>query len=194
MPINTTSQVEELVGDRLEVVRTGASLTELTRVSAEPGVVFAGAVGGGYAFPGFLAAYDAMASLCKLLELLATQEPRKLSEIVRELPKPTLIHRQVPCPWALKGTVMRLLNERFADANVDLRDGIKVFDDRGWVQVLPDPDEPLVHLYAEGESEEASVELESELQQLVAEAMEGEEIAVQQSLKTLNLRLTVASA
>ena len=180
VPINTTSQVEALVGDRLEVVRTGASLTELTRVSAEPGVIFAGSVGGGYAFPGFLAAYDAMASLCKLLELLATQEPRKLSEIVRELPKPTLIHRQVPCPWALKGTVMRLLNEHFADANVDLRDGIKVFDDRGWVQVLPDPDEPLVHLYAEGTTEEASLELESELQKLVAEAVEGEEIAVQQ--------------
>ena len=45
---------------------------------------------------------------------------------------------------------MRVLNERFADADVDLRDGIKVFDERGWVQVLPDPDEPLVHLYAEG--------------------------------------------
>ena len=38
---------------------------------------------------------------------------------------------------------MRVLNERFADANVDLRDGIKIFDDRGWIQVLPDPDEPL---------------------------------------------------
>ena len=38
---------------------------------------------------------------------------------------------------------MRVLNERFADANVDLLDGIKVFDDRGWMQVLPDPDEPL---------------------------------------------------
>ena len=55
---------------------------------------------------------------------------------------------------------MRVLNERFADANVDLRDGIKIFDDRGWVQVLPDPDEPLVHLYAEGDSTDASAELE----------------------------------
>ena len=179
VPINATSQIENIVGTSLEVVRTPASLTELTRASAEPGVVFAGAVGGGYAFPRFLAAYDAMASLCKLLELLATQEPRNLSEIVRELPKPTLIHRQVPCPWALKGTVMRLLNERFADANVDLRDGIKVFEERGWVQVLPDPDEPLVHLYAEGETREASEELESEIQKLVAEAVEGEEIAAQ---------------
>jgi mannose-1-phosphate guanylyltransferase/phosphomannomutase len=179
VPINATSQIENLVGDRLEVVRTGASLAELTRVAAEPGMVFAGAVGGGYVFPGFLPAYDAMASLCKLVELLATQEPRKLSEIIRELPKPMLIHRQVPCPWALKGTVMRVLNERFADANVDLRDGIKIFEERGWMQVLPDPDEPLVHLYAEGETEEDSEELESEIQQLVAEVVEAEEVAAQ---------------
>jgi len=174
VPINTTSQIEGLVGDRLEVVRTGASLTELTRVSAEPGVVFAGSVGGGYAFPGFLAAYDAMASLCKLLELLATREPRKLSELIRELPKPTLIHRQVPCPWALKGTVMRVLTERLRDRDVDLLDGIKIFDERGWAQLLPDPDEPLVHIYAEGATEEASIELESELRALVEEIMQTE--------------------
>jgi mannose-1-phosphate guanylyltransferase / phosphomannomutase len=179
VPINATSQIEEVVADRLEVVRTPASLPELTRASAESGVVFAGAVGGGYAFPEFLPAYDAMTSLCKLLELLATQEPRRVSELTRELPRPTLIHRQVPCPWALKGTIMRVLNERFADANVDLRDGIKVFDERGWVQVLPDPDEPLVHLYAEGGSTEASEELEAEIHELLDEVIAGEEIVAQ---------------
>ena len=121
----------------------------LTQAAAADGVVFAGAPGGGYVFPGFLPAYDAIASLCKLLELLAPVE-QPLSELVAALPRPTLIHRQLQCPWALKGTVMRVLNERFADANVDLRDGIKIFDERGWVQVLPDADEPLVHLYAEG--------------------------------------------
>ena len=45
---------------------------------------------------------------------------------------------------------MRVLTERLQDRDVDLLDGIKVFDDRGWAQVLPDPDEPLVHIYAEG--------------------------------------------
>src|SRR5690348_8967177 len=40
VPINATSQVERLVSDGLEIVRTGASLPELTRVSAEDGVVF----------------------------------------------------------------------------------------------------------------------------------------------------------
>jgi mannose-1-phosphate guanylyltransferase/phosphomannomutase len=177
VPINTTSQIEEILGDRIEVVRTPASLPELTRVAAEDGVVFAGAVGGGYAFPDFLPAYDAMASLCKLLELLATQEPRTISAITRGLPRPTLIHRQLPCPWGLKGTLMRVLNERFADANVDLRDGIKVFDERGWVQVLPDPDEPIVHLYAEGATTEASEELETEIQEIVGSVIEQEEIS-----------------
>ena len=47
---------------------------------------------------------------------------------------------------------MRVLNERLADRDLDLTDGIKLFDERGWVQVLPDADEPLVHLYAEGET------------------------------------------
>ncbi len=178
VPITATSQIEEVVGDRFDVVRTPATLAALTEAASHDGVVFAGAPGGGYVFPRFLPAYDAIASLCKLLELLAPVG-RPLSELVAELPRPTLIHRQLQCPWALKGTVMRVLNERFADANVDLRDGIKIFDERGWVQVLPDADEPLVHLYAEGESPEASRDLESELRLLVSDLIEREEIGTQ---------------
>ena len=64
---------------------------------------------------------------------------------------------------------MRVLNERLAGRDLDLLDGIKVNDRRGWAQVLPDPDEPLVHIYAEGRDERASNELESELRQLVEE-------------------------
>jgi len=175
VPINTTSQVEGLVGEGIEVVRTPISLPELTRTAAGEGVLFGGAVGGGYVFPEFLPAYDAIASLCKLLELLAPVQ-RPLSELVGELPRPTLIHKEVLCSWAQKGMVMRVLNERFSDANVDLRDGIKIFDDRGWAQVLPDPDEPLIHIYAEGGSEDASAELEEELRRIVTEVIEREEI------------------
>jgi mannose-1-phosphate guanylyltransferase/phosphomannomutase len=173
-PITVTSHVEELVaGSDLEVIRTPHSLADLTKAAAEDGVIFAGAVGGGYVFPEFLPAYDAVASLCKLLELLAPVE-RPLSELVAELPASTLVHRQVPCPWALKGTVMRVLTERMRDRQVDLLDGIKVFDERGWAQVLPDPDEPLVHIYAEGSTKELSGELEGELRALVEEIMQTE--------------------
>jgi len=175
VPITATSQVEEVVGGRFEVVRTPATLPELTRAAAGDGVVFAGAPGGGYVFPAFLPAYDAIAALCKLLELLApVDEP--LSKLVAELPRPTLVHRQVQCPWALKGAVMRVLNERYADGNVDTTDGIKIFDSRGWVQVLPDGDEPTIHLYAEGETPADSEALETELRTLVTDLIEREEI------------------
>ena len=181
-PVTVTSKVEELAGEGLEIVRTPNSLTELTQAASAEGVVFAGAVGGGYVFPQFLPAYDAIASLAKLLELLAPTG-RPLSELVAELPTPTLIHRRLACPWAKKGVVMRVLNERLAGRDLDLTDGIKLIDARGWSQVLPDPDEPLVHLYAEGATPEASEELEREVRELVEEIMQGDADATRTSVE-----------
>jgi mannose-1-phosphate guanylyltransferase / phosphomannomutase len=173
-PITVTSQVDRLVeGSDLEVVRTPASLAELTRTAAQPDVVFAGALGGGYVFPEFIPAYDAVASLCKLLELLAPIG-RPVSALVADLPSSTLVHRQLPCPWTFKGYVMRVLTERLKDRDVDLTDGIKVFDERGWAQVLPDPDEPVVHIYAEGRTAAESAELEGELRVAIEEALQEE--------------------
>ncbi len=45
------------------------------------------------------------------------------------------------------------------------------------MQVLPDPDEPLIHVYAEGETQEASRELEEELERTVADLIGQEEYA-----------------
>ncbi|HVR13683.1 MAG TPA: hypothetical protein VMS41_07875, partial [Gaiellaceae bacterium] len=177
-PITVTSHVDALLeGSGLEVVRTPASLGDLTKAAAEEGVIFAGAVGGGYVFPEFLPAYDAIASLCKLLELLAP-ETGPLSGIVADLPASTLVHRQLPCPWALKGVVMRVMTERLRDRKLDLMDGIKVFEERGWAQILPDPDQPIVHIYAEGRTEEDSKALEAEFRAMVEEIMQTEGAAV----------------
>jgi mannose-1-phosphate guanylyltransferase / phosphomannomutase len=123
-----------------------------------------------------------VASLAKLLELLAPLR-RPLSDLVGELPRPTLIHRRLACPWAKKGVVMRVLNERLAGRDLDLTDGIKLLDERGWSQVLPDPDEPLVHLYAEGATPEDSEELEREVREMVEEIMQGDGAAPRTSVE-----------
>jgi len=176
-PVTVTSQVDRFVeGSGLEIVRTGSSLQDLTRTAANDGVVFGGAVGGGYVFPEFLPGYDAVASLVKLLELLAPVG-RPISALVADLPKPTLVQYDLQCPWALKGLVMRVLNERLTGRDLDLTDGIKVFDERGWAQILPDPDEPVLHLYAEGATVEASEELVSELAGQVGEIVQTEGFA-----------------
>ena len=178
VPVTVTGRVEEIAEPfALEVVRTPAAPAELSKAAIADDIVFAGAAGGVYIFPKFLPAYDAVASLCTLLQLLARVE-RPISELVAELPVSHVVHRQIACPWALKGLVMRVLAERLKDRELDLTDGIKVLDDRGWVEVLPDPDEPIVHVYAEGADDDVSAELEAELHALVDEAMSGQESEV----------------
>jgi mannose-1-phosphate guanylyltransferase / phosphomannomutase len=55
---------------------------------------------------------------------------------------------------------MRELNERIREGRIDLADGIKVEDDAGgWAQFVPDPDEPLFHIYAEGQTSDESAEI-----------------------------------
>ncbi len=167
LPLTATSLVEGLVADSgIRVKRTQASLAALTRAAAEEGMIFAGALGGGFVFPRFLPACDAIASLAYLLELLApVQTP--VSELIAALPTSTLIHRQVRCPWALKGTVMRVLTEQMKGKEIDLLDGIKITESHGWAQVIPDADEPLVHVYAEGDTEQEAHRLEEDLRGLV---------------------------
>ena len=69
---------------------------------------------------------------------------------------------------------MRLLNEHLAARRLDLMDGVKAFDERGWVQVLPDPDEPLVRVYAEGGTDEETDELAAEIVALVEGIVQGD--------------------
>jgi mannose-1-phosphate guanylyltransferase/phosphomannomutase len=175
LPITATSLADSIVaGTGIEVRRTPVSLAALTRAAADEGTIFAGAPYGGFVFPSFLPAYDSMASLVNLLQLLAPLD-RTVSELVSELPRSTLLHEEVRCPWALKGTVMRVLTERLKGRETDLLDGIKVFDPSGWAQVVPDPDWPVVHVHAEGKTSEDATRLERELRELVENVIESEE-------------------
>jgi mannose-1-phosphate guanylyltransferase/phosphomannomutase len=175
VPVTASRLLDDVVaGSALSVIRTQHSVSELTRAATREGVVLAAAPTGGFVFPDVVPGYDAVTALCKLLELLATEE-QPLSALVAALPRPTLLHRAVPCPWGRKGLVMRLLNEQLASRRLDLMDGVKAYDERGWVQVLPDPDEPVVHLYAEGGTPELSEELVTEVAESVETIVQGED-------------------
>ncbi len=173
-PGTVTGAVDRLTQEsRIEVVRTAASLAQLSQAADEDGAIFAAAGGGAYIVPRFQPAADGVAALAFLLELLS-KESRPLSEIVAELPSSHVVHSQVPCPWAKKGLAMRVLTERLKDRDADVTDGIRVSDERGWGHVLPDAVEPVLHVYAEGETMGASEALAEELEAIVAAAVEEE--------------------
>ncbi|NTW97076.1 MAG: hypothetical protein HGB28_00810, partial [Oscillochloris sp.] len=50
--------------------------------------------------------------------------------------------------------ILRILNQQYAERQADQVDGIKIDLGDEWVLLLPDPDGPFFHVYAEGTSDE----------------------------------------
>jgi mannose-1-phosphate guanylyltransferase / phosphomannomutase len=149
LPANTTMRAAEmLAGRNVKVLSTKLSSAALMDAAIEPGVGFAADGAGGFIVPGFLPSFDGAAALVKLLDLLA-RSSRSLSEVVHALPEVHLSHDTVVTPWESKGTVMRSLVEMSNDRELVLVDGVKVIHNDGWVLALPDPEEPLTHVWAE---------------------------------------------
>jgi len=169
VPVPTTRAVERLVTDRGgEVVWTKVSPAALSAASEEAGVLFAGAEGGGYVFPEFLPAYDAVMSLAKLLELLSRLET-SLEDVTGGLPPIHVARLDVATPWEAKGGVMRRLVERLNGERTVTIDGVKAYRGEDWVLVIPHPQEPLVRVWAEAEGAEASEEMAREFGALIEE-------------------------
>lgn len=135
----------------LEISWTKLTVSDLTERASEPGVVLGAGHDGGYVFPSFLPAYDAISAFVNVMGMLA-QTGRRLSEVVAQLPKVHLAHETVVTPWEQKGVLMRSLVESVRDHEVVLVDGVKVCDANSWALVLPDPEKPLTHVWAEGPS------------------------------------------
>jgi mannose-1-phosphate guanylyltransferase/phosphomannomutase len=153
LPVSVTSRAEEILAPHgIEVVRTKLSSPALMDAAREPGVGFAGNEHGNFILPGFLPGFDASATFVKVLDLLAFHDGR-LSEVVAALPRVHIVHETVVTPWDQKGAVMRSLMEQSKDREVVLVDGVKVLHDQGWALALPDPEEPITHIWAEGASD-----------------------------------------
>src|SRR6266545_1177329 len=153
LPVAVTRHAERMAASHgVEVRYTKMSTPAIMDASTEEGVGFAASLDGGFILPGFLPAFDAAATFVKTLELLARQNVR-LSEITSRLPRVHMAHETVVTPWEQKGTVMRSLMEHSKDRDLELVDGVKVIHGDGWALALPDPEEPVTHVWAEAGSD-----------------------------------------
>jgi mannose-1-phosphate guanylyltransferase/phosphomannomutase len=80
-------------------------------------------------------------------------------------------HDTVDTPWEEKGMLMRRLVEVVKDDDVLLVDGVKVLRGQAWALVLPDPEEPLTHVWAEGDSDDLARQLVDEWTAKVGEIL-----------------------
>jgi mannose-1-phosphate guanylyltransferase/phosphomannomutase len=152
LPVTASDRVLALCESRgIDVVLTTLSPSGLMAAAASGGVSFATDRSGGYVFPAFLPAFDAAAALVRLVSLLGAGSS-SLAGVVRATPAMPVLHEELATPSEQKGLLMRTLMEQLTEEGVDLVlvDGIKVVTDKGWVLVVPDPEEPITHIWAEG--------------------------------------------
>jgi mannose-1-phosphate guanylyltransferase/phosphomannomutase len=148
LPVNVTTHAERLAqAHGIHVRPTKLTAQALADAATEPGVGMAADGQGGFILPGFLPAFDAAAAFVKVLDLLA-RTGKRLSTLVAALPRVHVAHETVVTPWDQKGLVMRSLVE-VANRDLLLVDGVKLFHDEGWALALPDPEEPVTHVWAE---------------------------------------------
>jgi mannose-1-phosphate guanylyltransferase/phosphomannomutase len=150
------------------VQRTKYDLHALMEAAQGKDVLMAGDGTGNFIFPAFQPASDGMFAAAKLLEFLALRKSR-FADAVDRLPPSHTAEGKVNCPWEAKGTVMRRLNEQYKGYRAELIDGIKIMlSDYQWVLILPDPDAPLFHIYAESNSTNDAREIVGKYERIVA--------------------------
>ena len=153
LPASVPRSFEALVREGgAELTWTKLGSGHLMEVAQSGAASFGGSQDGGFVFPRFLPAFDSVVTLANLLAMLAVTGLR-LSKLAAGVPRFHVAHETVVTPWEHKGMVMRTLVEDNKDRELLLVDGIKVVSDDGWVLVLPDPEDPVTHVWAEADSD-----------------------------------------
>jgi len=133
-----------------DVVRTPVGEVHVARAILRLAAVIGGEGNGGVMYPALHAGRDAPVAAALLLTLLA-RDGRRVSELVAAAPRYAIVKAKVARGPALE-PVYAALRRRFADAQVDTQDGLRLAWRDRWLHVRPSNTEPIIRLIAEAPS------------------------------------------
>ncbi|MBM7613496.1 mannose-1-phosphate guanylyltransferase/phosphomannomutase [Alkaliphilus hydrothermalis] len=155
LPHTAPRVTEEMArGYEVEVIRTKSDPSNILKEMLQEKEF------GGKVALQYLLSYNAVWAIGWIVDFLGNLNTT-LGELVDELPQMYFLKREISCDWRDKGRVMREIIEEYSQGNVELFEGVKINDDRGWTLILPDSERPLFNIYAEGYTEEFAEELSS---------------------------------
>lgn len=153
VPLTASSAVDAIAAAYgREIVRPGKSRRALAQAVLEGRAVVGGGTFGGYIFGDFFPGFDgvlAVGMVASMLDIAGADLP----ELIAGLPVYHKRHEAIFCPIDRKGAVMRAVTEATAGLDVNLTEGVRIEDETGWTLVLPDSTEPVVNVWAEGDSD-----------------------------------------
>lgn len=149
VPVQTPSTIEQMASQKAGVViRTKSSDRSMQEIASSSEIDLTGTTDGRFAFPRFQSAFDGMFAIARLMELSAACGVT-FSDALSDVPRTSFLQTSLPCPWEMKGGIMRKMSEDSLDKEATFIDGIKVHFGAEWVLVLPDQYLPVIHIVAE---------------------------------------------
>lgn len=148
--LSTSLVVEDAARDHgAELVRAPVGEAYVAREMIERHAPIGGEGNGGVMYAALHVGRDAPVAAALVLALLA-RDGRRVSELVSDSPRYTIVKDKAPRGRAGGlGSVYAALRERFPDAAVDERDGLRLGWRDRWLHVRPSNTEPVVRLIAE---------------------------------------------
>jgi len=110
--------------------------------------------------------YNAIWALGYIIEF-TVERNIALSDLIDEVPHFYFIKREIPCSWEDKGRVMREMIMSQDKKSIELYEGVKILQDKGWALILPDSERAVFNIYSEGFSQEYAEELSSQFSEKV---------------------------
>ncbi len=171
VPLSVSSVVERVAAAHgCSVVRSRRALRAILQTASEKEAVFAGTEDGTYVFTDGPGIFDGLVTFCRLHELIA-KTGSSLAERVAALPPSWVEHRTIPTTWERKGAAMRAVADGNDADRIDPTEGLKLFHGDTWALVIPDPEDPVTHVWAEGASEDESMALAYRYASMIEEAL-----------------------
>ena len=172
VPVSASMGVEKIAeGYGVEVMRVRNDHLAMMDAHIRGGADFVGGTLGGFIFPGFQIGADAMYATIRLLEMIA-ETKTALGDLRRTFSHYIRKNVSVPCPWGKKGQVMRTLITSTEHKKRQLIDGVRVFENGGWVLVTPDRLTASFGILAEAESVESVDKIIKEYSDLVTNSQD----------------------
>lgn len=153
-------------GAGARVVRAPVGEAHVARAIIAQKAVIGGEGNGGVMYPALHVGRDAPLAAALLLTLLA-REKASVSELVARSPRYTIVKAKVGRGPRLE-PVYAGLRARFADAEVDTQDGLRLAWADRWLHVRPSGTEPIIRLIAEAPDRADAERLIEEGRQLCA--------------------------